>query len=305
MAMRKDPSRASVGIIGVGIMGFAYARNLVAAGFAVSGFDVDPDRLDALESAGGTPAESPRQLAESSDVILLALPSVDALSAACLGPDGIVAGAHKGTIVAEMGTLPLSAKEECRAALEAAGAAVLDCPVSGTGAQAEQRDLVLYASGEEAVVDKARPVFDGFARETRYVGAFGAGIKLKYVANLLVTIHNLAAAEALLLAEKAGLDLPLVYDAISAGAGTSRMFEVRGPLMIEGRYEPATMKFDVYQKDISLIVDFARELECPIPLMTASLPYYEAALAQGRAKEDTAGLFAVLKDMASKGETAS
>ena len=305
MALRKNPSRASVGVIGVGIMGLAYARNLLAAGFTVGGFDVDPDRLDALADAGGKPAQSPRQVAERTEVILLALASVDALHEACLGPDGIVGGVRKGTIVVEMGTLPLSAKETCRAALEAAGAEVLDCPVSGTGAQAVQRDLVLYASGEEAVVDKARPVFDGFARETRYVGSFGAGIKLKYIANLLVTIHNLAAAEALLLAEKAGLDLPLVYDAIRSGAGTSRMFELRGPLMVEGRYEPATMKLDVYMKDISLILDFARELDCPTPLMAASLPYYVAALAQGRARQDTAALFAVLKTMASKGETAN
>ncbi len=302
MAMT-DSSRASVGIVGVGIMGLAYARNLLAAGFTVCGFDVDPDRLEALAGAGGTPAQSPRQVAENTDVILLALASVDALRSACLGPQGLALGLRKGTIVVEMGTLPLSAKETCREALEAAGAAVLDCPVSGTGAQAAQRDLVLYASGEEAVVDKARPVFDGLARETRYVGPFGAGIKLKYIANLLVTIHNLAAAEALLLAEKAGLDLPLVYDAIRAGAGTSRMFEVRGPMMVEDRYEPATMKLDVYMKDIELILDFARESGSPTPLMTASLPFYEAGLAQGRAKQDTAAVFAVLKEMASKGKT--
>lgn len=297
MASGIDSSRPSVGIIGVGIMGLAYARNLAKAGFALSGFDVDPARLEAFEGAGGRPALSPRQAAEAADVILIALPSVDALRAACLGPDGIVGGLRKGAVVVEMGTLPLPDKEECRKAVEAAGAAMIDCPVSGTGAQAEERDLVLYASGHEAVVEKARPVFDALARETRYVGAFGAGIKLKYIANLLVTIHNLASAEALLLAEKAGLELPLVYDAISSGAGTSRMFEVRGPLMIEDRYEPATMKFDVFMKDISLIMDFAREFECPVPLMTASLPYYIAALAQGRAKQDTAGLFAVLKSM--------
>lgn len=304
MASQNDLSRAAVGIVGVGIMGLAYARNLANAGFDVSGFDVDPERLDALKEAGGTPAESPRQVAELADAILLALPSVDALRTACLGPDGIVGSVRKGAIAVEMGTLPLSAKEECRQALEAAGAAMLDCPVSGTGAQAEKRDLVLYASGDESAVDRLRPVFDALGRETRFVGAFGAGIKLKYIANLLVTIHNLAAAEALLLAEKAGLDLPLVYDAISSGAGTSRMFEVRGPLMIEDRYEPATMKFDVYMKDIQLIMDFAREFECPVPLMTASLPYYVAALAQGRGKEDTAGLFAVLKGMATRGNKA-
>jgi 3-hydroxyisobutyrate dehydrogenase-like beta-hydroxyacid dehydrogenase len=128
-------------------------------------------------------------------------------------------------------------------------------------------------------------------------------MKLKYVANLLVSIHNLAAAEALLLAEKSGLDLQMVYEAICAGAGSSRMFEVRGPLMVECRYEPATMSMGLYQKDLALIMDHARDVECPVPLMAATLPFYSAALAQGRAREDTASLFAVLRQMASKAET--
>jgi putative dehydrogenase len=153
------------------------------------------------------------------------------------------------------------------------------------------------------VVMRIRPVFAGFARDVRQVGPFGAGMKMKYVANLLVSIHNLASAEALLLAEKSGLDLQMVYEAISSGAGTSRMFEVRAPLMIEGRYEPATMSMGLYQKDLALIMDHARDVDCPVPLMAATLPFYSAAMAQGRAREDTAALFAVLQQMTAKATT--
>jgi L-threonate 2-dehydrogenase len=298
-----DGGRPTVGIVGLGIMGLAYARNLRKAEFPVVGFDVAEERGVALEEAGGRALASPEAVAREAPVILLALPSVSALRQATVGADGIVKGLRPGAIVAEMGTLPLDAKEAARDALEAAGARTLDCPVSGTGAQAAVGDLVIYASGDEAAVADVRPVFDGFARSTLYVGPFGAGIKLKYVANLLVTIHNLAAAEALLLAERAGLDLRMVFEAIRSGAGTSRMFEVRAPLMIEGAYEPATMKMDVYMKDLTLILDFAREVRCPTPLMSASLPYYVAALAEGRDKEDTAALFGVLQGMVARKET--
>jgi 3-hydroxyisobutyrate dehydrogenase-like beta-hydroxyacid dehydrogenase len=202
-----------------------------------------------------------------------------------------------GHVIAEMGTLPIAAKEAAAAVVAATGAVMLDCPVSGTGAQAATGDLVVFASGDATGFAKARPVFEGLARDIRHVGPFGDGMKLKLVANLLVTIHNLAAAEALLLAERSGLDLQMVFDAVRSGAGNSRMFEVRGPLMIEGRYEPATMKMDVYQKDLALIMDHARDLGVPVPLMAATLPYYSAALAQGRHKQDTGALFAVLQQM--------
>jgi L-threonate 2-dehydrogenase len=208
-----------------------------------------------------------------------------------------------GQVLVEMSTLPLDAKDDARKAVSQTGATLLDCPVSGTGAQAAKGDLVVFASGDADAIERIRPVFAGLARDVRQVGPFGAGMKMKYVANLLVSIHNLASAEALLLAEKSGLDLQMVYEAISSGAGTSRMFEVRAPLMIEGRYEPATMSMGLYQKDLALIIDHARDVDCPVPLMAATLPFYSAAMAQGRAREDTAALFAVLQQMTAKATT--
>lgn len=289
-----------VGLIGLGIMGMAYAGNLRKAGVTVAGHDPVPAACAALADLGGQACATSADVARGSEVILLALPSVAALDAAIADMRPHL---RPGQLLAEMGTLPLEAKEIARQICADAGAVLLDCPVSGSGAQAATGDLVVFASGEAKDVERLRPVFNAIARDVRHVGPFGAGMKLKLVANLLVTIHNLAAAEALLLAQKSGLDLAMVFDAVRSGAGNSRMFEVRGPLMIEGRYEPATMKMDVYQKDLALIMDHARHLGCPVPLMAASLPYYSAALAQGRDKEDTAALFAVLQQMASKEES--
>lgn len=293
---------ATIGIVGLGIMGLAYARNLRAAGFDVTGCDVVPAALEALDACGGRPMPDGAAVAAASDAVLVVLASRKAIDAAVLGPDGVAATIRPGTIVAEMGTFPLADKLAVRDGLEARGGIVLDCPVSGTGAQAAVRDLVVFASGPADALATMEPVFAALARDTRRVGDFGDGMKLKIVANLLVSIHNLAAAEALHLAERSGLDLDMVYEAVRTGAGGSRMFDLRAPLMIRGTYEPATMKMDVYQKDLALILDHARETRTATPLLLASLPFYLAALAQGRDKQDTAALYEVLKSMTTPAE---
>ncbi len=284
----------TVGIIGLGIMGGAYARHLLAKGHAVIGYDPSPQAQDALRAAGGEVAADAKAVAEKAGIVLLALASPKVLEATVAALQPALTASH---VIAEMGTLPVEAKTRAAEAVAAKGALMLDCPVSGTGAQADTGDIIVYASGDPAGYARLEPVFRAFSREVRLVGVFGDGMKLKLIANLLVTIHNLAAAEALLLAQKSGLDLQMVYETVKAGAGQSKMFDLRVPLMIDGRYEPATMKMDVYQKDIALILDHARELGVPVPLMSASVPYYAAAIAQGRQPEDTAALYAVLQQM--------
>lgn len=286
---------ARAGVVGLGIMGSAYARHLLEAGVAVSGYDVDPGALAEFVAHGGSAAPSAAAVARASAVVLAALPSDEALEAAYLGPDGLAAGAAPGLVVADHGTFALDAKERVRGALAARGVAVLDAPVSGTGAQARHKDLTIFASGDDAAFALARPVMERYARDVRYVGAFGNGSKLKYIANLLVTIHNLSTAEAVVLAERAGIDPALMLDALGESAASSRMLQVRGPMMAARTYRPATMKLDVYDKDIRIIADFARAVGAPTPLFSASAPVYAAALAEGRAKDDTAAIVEVLR----------
>ncbi len=142
-----------------------------------------------------------------------------------------------------------------------------------------------------------RPVLDGFSRRHFYAGDFGNGSKLKFIANLLVSIHNLSTAEAFLLARRAGLDEQLMLEAISDGAGASRMFQVRGPLMAAGDYDEATMRVELFQKDIEIIRKFAQSVHSPTPLFTLTAQFYEAAMAQGRAEQDPACVFAVLEQL--------
>lgn len=295
---RRRRSGAPIGVVGLGIMGGAFAGHLLAAGYPVTGYDVAPARRREHESRGGRAARSCAEVARAARIVISSLPSPAAMEQAFFGKDGIAAGAGRGTIVIEASTMPLELKERCRRRFARAGIEMLDCPISGTGAQAAAKDIAVYASGERRAFNRCREVFDGFARSTYYCGEFGIGSKLKFIANLLVTIHNLSTAEAMVMGEKAGLDLNLVYRVIRDGAGTSRMFEVRGPMMVNGRYLPATMKADVYQKDIDIIHAFARRLKCPTPLFDRSLEIYTAALRQGRAKQDTAAIHAVLRKRA-------
>ena len=288
-------SRGTVGQVGLGIMGGAFARHLLAAGFNVVGYDVAPAAVRALTRAGGRTARSCAEVSAKSRILITSLPSPAAMEEAFFGRQGIVDGARPGTIVIEASTMTLELKESLRRRLARKRVVLLDCPISGTGAQAAAKDIAVYASGDRRAFNRCRRVFDGFARSTYYCGEFGIGSKLKFVANLLVTIHNLSTAEAMVVGEKAGVDLGLLYRVISDGAGASRMFQVRGPLMMRGHYLPAHMKSKIYQKDIDIIRAFVRRLKCPTPLFDGSLPYYTAALRQGFALEDTAAIHAVLR----------
>ena len=159
---------------------------------------------------------------------------------------------------------------------------------------------MIYASGETASIAALQPLFADFSRQAYDLGAFGNGTKMKFVANLLVAIHNVASAEAFVLGMKAGLDPRQIYDLIKTGAGTSRVFELRGPFMAQDRYDGdnVTMKVSMWQKDMSVIGDFARKAGCPTPLFSATEPIYAAAMSTGHAADDTASVCAVLEAMA-------
>jgi putative dehydrogenase len=285
----------TVGVIGLGIMGSAMSASLLRAGFTVIGYDILEARRREHRKAGGTAARSCRDLASRADVIVTSLPSSDALLDVA---EELAKPARRHQIIVETSTLPIPVKEAARERLGASGVTLLDCPLSGTGAQARAKDLVVYASGDRKAYTRVAPVLNGFARAHYYVGAFGAGSKMKFVANLLVAIHNVAAAEALVLAKKSGLDPAMVLKVVAAGAGNSRMLEVRGPMMVKGDYSKATMKVQVWQKDMTIIGEFARKLDCPTPLFSASAAFYTAAMAMGRGAEDTASVCAVLEQMA-------
>ena len=292
-----------VGFVGLGVMGSAMSSHLIEAGHQVIGYDVAQAARDAHQARGGVVVGSPAEVAAAASLVVTSLPSAAALAGVLGGPGGLTAGAAGaagtgGLVVLETSTLPLADKEAGQRVLAGCGGTLLDCPMSGTGAQARNKDLVAYLSGAAAAKARARPVLAAMTRQVYDVGGFGNGMKLKIVANLLVTVHNLAVAEALVLAEQAGLDLATVLTAIGDGAGTSRMFEVRGPAMVARDYAQPGMKAQLFEKDIAIIAAFAAELRSPTPLFSLASAFYQAALAQGHGDHDTSAVHAVLRQLA-------
>jgi len=279
----------AVGVIGLGAMGSAMSANLVKAGVEVRGYDVVAGKRAALKRAGGKPVASIGKL--SAGIIITSLPSAAALHA-------VSDLLQKKCVVVETSTLPIEDKEKARATLKRKGITLLDCPLSGTGAQAKTKDLVVFASGEKSGFEKAKAIFPGFARSHFYLGAFGNGSRMKFVANLLVAIHNVSAAEAFVLGMKAGLPAKTIFEVIENSAGTSRMFQVRGPQMVKGRYDGPGIAVGLFQKDMRIIGEFAARIGAPTSLFNASAAIYNAAMAQGHAGDDTAAVCAVLESMA-------
>ena len=287
-----SPPYIAAGVIGLGIMGSAMSANLVKAGFAVHGFDPAPAARARLKRAGGHPCRNAAEVAARCRFIVLSLPSEEALAEVCAQ---LIASGRRECIVAETSTLPLVAKERARKRLKPHGVILLDCPLSGTGAQAVTRDLAVYASGDAGAIRDFSVVFDGFARVRYNVGRFGNGIRMKLVANLLVAIHNVAAAEAILMGVRCGLDAAQIVRVVADGAGGSRMLQVRGPMMVERTWNQATMKVSTWQKDMRLIGEALAASDTPAPLFAATIPIYNAAMALGHGGDDTGAVYAVLE----------
>jgi len=282
----------TVGIVGLGIMGGAIARNLVERGWRVIGFDTDAAKRAELAAAGVVIADDVAQVARDAPILMTSLPTPAAVEKVA---QAIADSGQTPRIVVELSTLALADKLRFEAILKQAGHIALDCPLSGTGAQAKMRDLIVYASGDSAAIARCKALFADFSKQSADLGTFGNGSRMKFVANHLVAIHNVATAEAMVLAERAGLDPKMVVDLVGPGAGGSRMFQMRAPMMVEGVYEPATMKVSTWKKDMAIIAEFADDVGCVTPLFTLTQPVYTQAMAMGLGDQDTASVFEVLK----------
>lgn len=286
----------NIGVIGLGIMGGSIARHLIAAGKTVYGRDPDLEAAAAAALDGVKVVGSIAELVCHTDLLISSLPTLDAL----LRVAADLEAATAPCTVVEMSTLCLADKLLVRRVLQPSDHIVLDCPISGTGAQMATGDVAIYASGPAAAVADALPLLACFSRKQINLGAFGNGTRAKLIANLLVAINNVATAEALGLAEAASIPPELMIEAISAGAGNSRIFELRAPMIASGRFEPATMKLSVWAKDMAAIADFVAEVDRPTPLFDAVEPLYAAVLAMGNGQLDTAAVALALESNRSR-----
>ena len=290
----KPKAKIKVGVIGLGIMGSSISSNLQNSGFDVHGVDLHAPTRKKMKPLLSEVHADPSVILQHSLKIISSLPSSKALVHVCHA----LCESKRALKIKGTSTLTLQDKMAARDILLASGIHMIDAPLSGTGAQAKTKDLSIYASGDAKDVKSFSAIFDGFSRTNYNVGEFGNGMKMKLVANLLVAIHNVAAAEGILFGKKLGLDTKSLVSIIGDGAGSSRMFQVRGPMMVAKTWSQATMKNEVWQKDMSIIYQALDDLKVPAPLFAACIPIYNAAMSQGHALDDTAAVYAVLERMA-------
>jgi L-threonate 2-dehydrogenase len=282
----------TVGVIGLGKMGLPIAQNLMDRGFTVVGYR--RSGTSELAARGGTGAQSPAEVASASDVVLSILPDVVALREVLLGPQGTMTKLRPGTVHVEMSTLDVAEKAALRDRVRAGGGDLLDCPISGTPAMVRPRAATTFVSGEQASVDAVREVLDAISGPWVYTGAFGTAARLKYVASLLVAVHTVATAEAMLLARRSGLDLELVQRTLDDSIASSAIWQRRGPLVRERRWTPAPGPIATLHEILEQIEDQAAATSTTLPLFAVAKQLYDTALADGWGALDIAAVHDLL-----------
>lgn len=283
-----------IGQIGIGALGLPIAVNLIKAGHEVIGYR--RSNTEEFTSAGGTKATSPRKVAEDSDdVVIMCLPHFDAFEDVVNGDDGLLAGTREGQIVLELSTYSENDKLKARDMLAERGVRLVEGEVSGIPQMVEQRKGVVLIGGEPADCQAVEEVIKGFTDIFHVLGPFGSALKVKLIANSMVTIHIAAAAEAMNFAEKAGIDLDTLIKVLGPGAGSSVQFNVRAPWMRDRKWLPASGTIDMLVKYFKFIDEMADSADAATPLLNAAKELYIRGQEMGIGDHDTAAMFEVLR----------
>ncbi len=281
------------GVIGLGNIGEGVAKNLIAGGHKVVGYDIDASRIAA---SGAEPADSAADVAVQSDMVVAAVATPDAYEATM---SALAAAGKQGLVVADLCTFPEETKDATHAQLAERGVVLLDCPVSGARPQSQAGELAMTVSGEKEAFDRVEEALNSFCRSVIYVGEYGMSIKIKYILNLMVAIHNLTCAEAFVMARKAGIDLDLFVDVVSNSSARLQIFNTRASQWVSGDYENnITAALAIQLKDMVIIEDFAKSLGVPTPLFDVAASFYDKAAQRGWQEQDAAVILKLLEETA-------
>ena len=283
----------NIGLIGLGAMGGAYAKHLLKNNFKCFGIDLDKNNILKFIQLGGQEITYD-ELFNKVEIVLTSLPSLNAYRYVLNNLKRLGKNNPK-KIILDMNTISIDDKNMFKNEIIGLNIDMLDSPVSGTGAQAWEADLTVFASGSKELIDKCMNIFKAFSKEVINVGSFGNGMKFKILANLLVTIHNTAAAEALRLGELAGLDQDMIFKVLGNSAATSVMLQKRMPLMINKNYEPPTASYNIFLKDVDIIRNFIKDNNVTLPTFEGSAKIYDKAEKTLSKNWDTASVYEVLK----------
>jgi 3-hydroxyisobutyrate dehydrogenase-like beta-hydroxyacid dehydrogenase len=288
----------TVGVVGLGKIGLPIAANLIKSGYRVLGYR--RSSMVEFEKIGGVAATSPADIATQTDIVLSCLPSSEALEGVVHGPNGLVHSARAGQIIVELGSHPLAVKYRQIEPLAAKGAIFLDGEVSGTPGMVSARKAVIYLGGDADACKKVERVINGFADTCIYFGPFGAASKVKLVNNLLVAVHIAAAAEAMALGVKAGVDVDLMIKAIATGSGGSTQFGIRAPWMAQRRFLPAQGTAPALAHYFEMIDDFAASVGTATPMLDRAVELYEKCVEMGLGEHDVAAMIDVINSLPPK-----
>jgi len=282
-----------VGYVGLGTMGSAISHRLLQADHVLTVWNRTPEKAKPLLEAGASWAESPREAAERSEIVFTMVTNTDAVKAVTEGPDGILAGLGAGKVYVDMSTASPANTRALAEQVRAAGADMLDAPVSGTSVTVEQGKASLMVGGGRDVFERARPVLEAIAPKVFHVGENGAAVTMKIAINLSLAVQMLAFSDGVLLAEKSGIAREDAVEAMLRSVIASPMVAYRGPLVLG---HPDEVWFDCHmmQKDLNLALELGQELEVPLPTTALTNELFTAVNAMGSGKKDFAVLFYVL-----------
>src|ERR1035437_6701596 len=286
-----------VGIVGVGLMGQAFAHHLLKSGFEVQGFDIDPKRMSQLREQGGIPVESAAAAARGVRWVLTSLPTSEIGRAAVFGPQGISEGAEPGMLLADASTSRPQDSEKLGAELAARGMRFLDAAVSGTSAMAWKKDLIVIAGGVDDDFEACRPYFAAFSRAAYHMGPIGSGALTKLIINLILAGNRLALAEGLVLGMKAGVDGESLLTVLQDGACSSKTMVGKGRKTLKGDYTPQG-QVKISLKAARLTLEQGSRFGSPMLITSLWAQIQQAAYEKGLGDYDSVAYFEVLRELA-------
>jgi 2-hydroxy-3-oxopropionate reductase len=278
-----------LGFIGLGIMGKPMAHNLLKAGYSLTVFNRSRAAMEELAIAGANLADSPQQVAQSSDVVFTCLPDSPDVEAVALGKNGILSGSHPEMLYIDHSTIAPATAHKIHAAFQAKGLETLDAPVSGGDIGAQQGTLSMMVGGNEPPFNRAFPILQAMGKNIVHVGGPGAGQVTKACNQIVVSMTVQAVAEALTLAKKSGVDPSKVRAALLGGFAQSRVLEVHGQRMIDHHFQPG-FKLVLHRKDMNIALQTAKELNLSLFGTAQITELMNAMLAQGKGNLDNSAL---------------
>jgi 3-hydroxyisobutyrate dehydrogenase-like beta-hydroxyacid dehydrogenase len=283
-----------VGILGLGLIGRLTAELIMPHGYEC--YAVRRPSTEDFPDMGGTLVESARELAEVSDILLSALPTVDSARDAFYGADGVLPGVHDGLTIIEMNTFPVAIKEELKDVVEDTPAVIIDCPISGTQPVIRAGKGVIMMSGDEAACERVKPMLELVAPKTSYVGDYGTGIKLKLMINFMVGANTVALAEGMLFGAQMGLDNQTMLDIVGPSAAGSTVFGMRAGIIAERKWQPCAGPSKLLWKDLDIVEEQADALGLSAPLLRICNQYYKKVAAADRLEDECAVVYEILED---------